>query len=127
MPFEWGYFPDTKPSFPAEISDAIIREGALPGILGDCHASGTQVIEDFGEEKHPHRKPIIYTSVDSVMQIAAHETHFGWSGSTTSAAASDADVRSAEIGRVIARPFVGERRGAFQRTPNRKDFRHPAA
>ena len=76
MPFEWGYFPRTVPTFPAELTEAIIREGALPGILGDCHASGTEIIERFGEEHIRTGKPICYTSADSVIQIAAHEQPF---------------------------------------------------
>ncbi len=125
VPFEWGYFPDTKPSFPPEISAAIIREGGLPGILGDCHASGTAVIEDFGEESISTGKPILYTSVDSVLQIAAHETHFGLERLYDLCRIGRRIVDPLMIGRVIARPFVGERRGAFQRTPNRKDFAIP--
>ncbi|MGL4242287.1 MAG: phosphopentomutase, partial [Beijerinckiaceae bacterium] len=77
VPFEWGYFPNTIPAFPPELTAAIIREAGLPGILGDRHASGTQVIEDFGEESIRTGRPILYTSVDSVLQIAAHEEAFG--------------------------------------------------
>src|SRR5687767_12452061 len=49
VPFAWGYFPDTVPALPAELTEALIREADLPGILGNRHASGTQVIEDFGK------------------------------------------------------------------------------
>ncbi|TIT46882.1 MAG: phosphopentomutase, partial [Mesorhizobium sp.] len=48
--FDWGYFPDTVPAFPAELTEAIISEGEVPGILGNCHAPGTEIIEQFGEE-----------------------------------------------------------------------------
>ncbi|TIV72411.1 MAG: phosphopentomutase, partial [Mesorhizobium sp.] len=75
--FDWGYFPDTVPAFPAELTDAIIREGKVLGILGNCHAPGTEIIERLGEEHIRTGRPICYTSVDSVLQIAAHETHFG--------------------------------------------------
>ncbi len=125
VPFEWGYFPDRRPSFPAELTEAIIREGGLPGILGDRHASGTAVIEDFGEESIRTGKPIIYTSVDSVLQIAAHETHFGLERLYELCRTCRRLVDPLMIGRVIARPFVGERRDAFRRTPNRKDFAIP--
>ena len=75
--FGWGYFPDTVPALPAELTDAVIAKAGLPGILANRHAPGTGVIEDFGEEHIATGKPIFYTSVDSVIQIAAHETHFG--------------------------------------------------
>ena len=61
----------------AALTEAIIREGDVPGILGNCHASGTEIIERFGEEHIRSGKPICYTSADSVIQIAAHEHHFG--------------------------------------------------
>lgn len=125
VPFEWGYFPETIPSFPPELTAAIVREGGLPGILGDRHASGTAVIEDFGEESIRTGKPIIYTSVDSVMQIAAHETHFGLDRLYELCRTCRALVDPLMIGRVIARPFVGESRADFRRTPNRRDFAIP--
>lgn len=71
--FDWGYFPDTRPAFPAELTAALIRDAGLPGILGDCHASGTAIIEELGPEHVRTGRPICYTSVDSVFQIAAHE------------------------------------------------------
>ena len=74
--FDWGYFPDTVPAFPAELTEAMIREGEVPGILGNCHAPGTEIIERFGEEHIRTGKPICYTSVNSVLQIAAHEVAF---------------------------------------------------
>ena len=75
--FDWGYFPDTSPAFPRELTEALIREAGLPGILGDKHASGTAIIDEFGAEHIRTGKPILYTSVDSVLQIAAHEETFG--------------------------------------------------
>jgi phosphopentomutase len=125
VPFEWGYFPDTIPSFPAALTAAIVREGGLPGILGDRHASGTAVIEDFGEESIRTGKPILYTSVDSVLQIAAHEAHFGLARLYDLCRICRRLVDPLMIGRVIARPFVGESRETFHRTPNRKDFAIP--
>src|SRR5690606_25218934 len=73
--FDWGYFPDTAPCFPASLTAAMVREGKVPGVLANRHAPGTTVIEDFGEEHIRTGRPICYTSVDSVLQIAAHETH----------------------------------------------------
>ena len=125
VPFEWGYFPDTVPSFPPSLTEAIIREGEIPGILGDRHASGTAVIEDFGEDSLRTGKPIIYTSVDSVMQIAAHETHFGLERLYALCRICRRLVDPLMIGRVIARPFLGESRATFKRTANRKDFAIP--
>jgi phosphopentomutase len=123
--FAWGYFPQTIPSFPAALTEAIIREGELPGILGDCHAAGTTVIEDFGEESLRTGKPILYTSVDSVLQIAAHEEHFGLERLYELCRLCRRLVDPLMIGRVIARPFMGETLSTFKRTPNRKDFAIP--
>ena len=123
--FDWGYFPDTVPAFPAELTEAMIREGHVPGILADRHASGTQVIEDYGEEHIRTGKPICYTSVDSVLQIAAHETRFGLERLYEFCKVTRRLVDPLRIGRVIARPFVGEAAGSFRRTPNRKDFSVP--
>ncbi|MGI9480863.1 MAG: phosphopentomutase, partial [Hyphomicrobiales bacterium] len=75
--FDWGYFPKEEPAFPVELTEAIIKTAGLPGILGNKHASGTAVIEEFGAEQMRTGKPIVYTSADSVIQIAAHEEVFG--------------------------------------------------
>jgi phosphopentomutase len=125
VPFEWGYFANTIPSFPADLTEAIIREGRLPGILGDRHASGTGVIEEFGEESLRTGKPILYTSVDSVLQIAAHEEHFGLQRLYDLCKTCRKLVDPLMIGRVIARPFLGRSKADFKRTPNRKDFAIP--
>ncbi|WP_274630484.1 phosphopentomutase [Arvimicrobium flavum] len=127
VPFEWGYFPHTQPAFPAELTTSIVREGGLPGILGDRHASGTEILEEFGEEHIRTGKPICYTSADSVYQIAAHETHFGLQRLYDLCEIVRRLVDPLNIGRVIARPFVGERRGEFQRTANRRDYAVPPA
>ena len=123
--FDWGYFPDTRPAFPAELTAALIREAGLPGILADCHASGTQVIADYGAEHIRSGKPICYTSVDSVLQIAAHETHFGLERLYETCRIARRLVDPYRIGRVIARPFVGETPDSFARTANRKDLATP--
>lgn len=123
--FDWGYFPDTVPAFPAALTEALIREGNLPGILANCHASGTAVIEDFGAEHIRTGKPICYTSADSVLQIAAHETHFGLDRLYALCATARRLVDPWRIGRVIARPFIGEAQGAFVRTPHRRDYATP--
>ncbi len=125
VPFEWGYFANTIPSFPADLTAAIIREGKLPGILGDRHASGTGVIEEFGEESLRTGKPIFYTSVDSVLQIATHEEHFGLQRLYDLCKTCRKLVDPLMIGRVIARPFLGTSKADFRRTSNRKDFAIP--
>lgn len=125
VPFDWGYFHETVPAFPDALTQAIIREGGVPGILANRHASGTGVIEDFGEEHVRTGKPICYTSVDSVLQIAAHEEHFGLQRLYDLCAVVRRLVDPLVIGRVIARPFVGETAATFRRTPNRRDYAIP--
>ncbi|MFO7297417.1 MAG: phosphopentomutase [Pseudomonadota bacterium] len=123
--FPWGYFPKASPCFPPEIVKALCEEAGLPGILGDCHASGTAIIEALGEEHLKTRKPICYTSVDSVFQIAAHEEVFGLDRLYEVCAIARRLLDPLRIGRVIARPFVGTCRHGFQRTQNRRDFAVP--
>jgi phosphopentomutase len=123
--FDWGYFPETTPTFPASLTSAIVAEVGLPGILGDRHASGTEVIAQFGEEHIRTGKPICYTSADSVFQIAAHETHFGLERLYELCGIVRRLVDPLNIGRVIARPFIGETQQTFERTANRRDFAVP--
>lgn len=123
--FDWGYFPDTQPAFPASFTEALIREAGLPGILANCHAAGVEVIERFGEEHVRTGKPICYTSADSVIQIAAHETHFGLERLYDLCRIARRLADPLNVGRIIARPFVGETAATFERTPNRKDFATP--
>ena len=123
--FDWTYFPDTQPTFPAQLTADIIREAELPGILGDRHASGTEIIEELGEEHIRTGKPICYTSADSVYQIAAHEKHFGLERLYDLCKIVRKLVDPLNIGRVIARPFVGTSRDDFKRAANRRDFAVP--
>jgi len=120
--FDWGYFPHTVPAFPQDLIDAIVAHCKLPGLLALRHASGTEVIEDFGEEHIRTGKPIAYTSADSVVQIAAHEEHFGLERLYDVCKAARALTYKLNIGRVIARPFIGEARGHFVRTGHRRDY-----
>lgn len=122
VPFAWHYYPHTVPAFPKELTDAIIARCNLPGLLCLAHASGTQVIEDLGEEHLHTGKPIIYTSADSVIQIAAHETQFGLKRLYDVCQVTRDLTYDIKVGRVIARPFLGETAKTFQRTGNRKDF-----
>jgi phosphopentomutase len=122
---DWGYFPDTTPCFPSELTDALIQKAKLPGLLGNCHASGTSIIEELGEAHITTGKPICYTSADSVFQIAAHETHFGLDRLYTVCDIARELVDAWNIGRVIARPFAGDAPGEFIRTADRRDYTTP--
>ena len=122
VPFDWGYFPQTEPCFPPDLTEELVQRAGLPGILGNKHASGTVIIEELGEESIRTGKPICYTSADSVFQIAAHETHFGLEKLYALCETAFALTAPLNIGRVIARPFVGEDRASFRRTGNRRDF-----
>ena len=119
--FDWGYFPPLEPCFPAELIAELIAEAKLPGVLGQTHASGTTIIEQLGEEHLRTGKPIVYTSADSVFQIAAHEERFGLQRLYDICEIARKLVDKYQIGRVIARPFVGAP-GTFQRTGNRRDY-----
>lgn len=125
VPFEWGYFPHTEPTFPPDLIEKLIAEAKLPGILGNKHASGTTIIAELGEESIRTGKPICYTSADSVFQIAAHETHFGLERLYEICRIAFELTAPLRIGRVIARPFVGETPNEFKRTGNRRDFAIP--
>jgi phosphopentomutase len=123
--FDWGYFPKTVPCFPRALTDAIIARAELPGLLGNKHASGTDIIAEFGEEHMETSKPIIYTSGDSVIQIAAHEEIFGLDRLYETCEIARELSYDLNIGRVIARPFVGADARDFTRTGNRKDYSIP--
>ena len=123
--FNWGYFPQTIPTFPKSLVDEALQRAALPGILGDKHASGTDIIEEYGEEHIRTGKPIFYTSTDSVIQIAAHEKHFGLERLYDLCKIMRTLVDPLNIGRVIARPFIGETKDTFTRTGNRRDYSVP--
>ncbi len=123
--FDWGYFPETVPAFPESLSAALIAEGKLAGILANRHASGIAVVEDYGEEHLRTLKPICYTSADSVLQIAAHEEVFGLDRLYDLCRIARRLCDPLNIGRVIARPFVGRTAKNFVRTANRKDFAVP--
>jgi len=122
VPFDWHYFPDTVPAFPPELIAEFIKRANLPGILGDCHASGMPILHELGEEHIRTGKPICYTSADSVFQIAAHETHFGLERLYEICEIAAKIFHPLMVGRVIARPFIGESSAEFSRTLNRKDL-----
>jgi phosphopentomutase len=120
--FDWGYFSAEGDAFPPELVERICTEAGIPGILGNCHASGTDIIRQYGEEHIRTGKPICYTSSDSVFQIAAHERHFGLERLLKLCEIVRRLVDDYNIGRVIARPFVGETASTFERTGNRRDY-----
>jgi phosphopentomutase len=123
--FEWGKFPEVVPTFPAELTKAMITRADLPGVLANKHASGTEVIAEYGNEHILSGKPIVYTSADSVVQIAAHEEHFGLERLYKLCLITRKLVDPMNIGRVIARPFVGQTAQSFERTGNRRDYSVP--
>ncbi|HAD43137.1 MULTISPECIES: phosphopentomutase [Plesiomonas] len=120
--FDWGYFSSHDNSFPQELLDRIVARAKLPGYLGNCHASGTQILDELGEEHMRTGKPIFYTSADSVFQIACHEETYGLDNLYDLCKIVREELDGYNIGRVIARPFVGNKPGEFQRTGNRKDL-----
>ena len=115
--FEWGYFSDHENSFPQELLDKLVERANLPGYLGNCHSSGTVILDQLGEEHMKTGKPIFYTSADSVFQIACHEETFGLDKlyELCKIAREELTNGGYNIGRVIARPFIGDKAGNFHR------------
>ena len=120
--FDWGYFHDKTDSFPDKLIKALCEKTGVPGILANRHAPGTDVLDWFGEEHIQKGMPICYTSVDSVFQVAAHEKYFGLQKLYDFCQAARELLDEYNIGRVIARPFIGENQDEFTRTGNRRDF-----
>jgi phosphopentomutase len=118
-------FPTYPNGFPAAVIDRFVKETSVPGILGNIPASGTEIIKVLGEEHVKTGKPIVYTSADSVFQIAAHEEVISldrlYEICEIARRILDGEHK---VGRVIARPFLGEP-GAFYRTENRHDYAVP--
>ncbi|HLD45696.1 MAG TPA: phosphopentomutase, partial [bacterium] len=127
VPFQMPVFDE---GLPQEMLDRFLtrcREqgNPLPGVLGEGKpASGTEIIAELGEEHVRTGKPIVYTSADSVFQIAAHEEAFGLQKLYDVCVIARAMLNEYEdkLGRVIARPFVGHNKTDFKRTPNRHDY-----
>ncbi len=122
VPWEWQYFERTEGSFDVELIAQINKVSGSDGILGNCHAPGTAIIEAFGAEHMRSGRPICYTSADSVFQIAAHEDTFGLERLMQLCSDLAPILHAQRVGRVIARPFVGDAKAGFTRTPNRRDF-----
>lgn len=121
VPWDWTYFPDTIPAFPEALVARVCEAAGTDGILGNCHASGVPIIERLGAEHMKSGWPICYTSADSVFQIAAHEETFGLDRLQALCKTLAPDLHAMKVGRVIARPFVGQP-GHFRRTANRHDY-----
>ena len=122
VPWEWKYFERIEDSFDADLIDAVAAAAGTDGILGNCHAPGTAIIEALGAEHMRTGKPICYTSADSVFQIAAHEETFGLERLLKLCEDIAPMLHEQRVGRVIARPFVGDAETGFSRTPHRRDF-----
>jgi len=125
VPWEWTTFPDTVPAFPDALAAEAARLAGTAGILGNCRASGTEIIARLGAEHLRSGWPICYTSADSVFQIAAHEEAFGLDRLLALCARLAPRLHAMRVGRVIARPFTGSAGTGFERTPNRRDFAIP--
>ncbi len=123
--FDWGYFPKAIPCFPEALIHSLCEKTGLPGILGNCHASGTEIIARLGASHMKSGQPICYTSADSVFQIAAHEGTFGLDHLYELCSVARRLVDPLNIGRVIARPFAGNASDGFRRTANRRDYAVP--
>ena len=113
-------------AFPKELIDSLIKEANLPGILSNEVGSGTVLLEKYGLESMKTGKPIIYTSADSVFQIAAHEDTIPVKHlyKICQTARNIIDRDGYNIGTVIARPYIGTDSSNFKRTYNRKDFEY---
>jgi len=125
VPFEWGTFPSQENCFPASLLQNLITQGQIGGTLANKHASGTEVIKEFGVEHLETGFPICYTSADSVFQIAAHEQTFGLERLYELCKVAKRLVDPLDITRVIARPFIGTCSDNFERTANRRDLTTP--
>jgi len=118
--WDWTCFPNARPAFPPALVEEVKRLAGVDGILGNEHASGTEIVARLGAEHERTGWPICYTSADSVFQIAAHEGSFGLDRLLALCAALAPVLHARKVGRVIARPFVGAP-GGYVRTANRRD------
>ena len=121
----FGVFRQAEDSFPSELLEKLAEHGELPGVLGNCHASGTEIIQRLGPEHLRSGCPIVYTSADSVFQIAAHEEAFGLARLYRLCELARGLLADYNIGRVIARPFTGDAAAGFSRTVHRRDYALP--
>ncbi len=119
-------FPKFPDGFPLRIIDEFVDLAKVPGVLGNIPASGTEIIKQLGEEHIRTGKPIVYTSADSVFQIAAHEEVVPIDRLYEICEIARKILHGDdEVARVIARPFLGNNAGDFKRTENRHDYAVP--
>jgi phosphopentomutase len=119
---DWHYFPHEVPAFPEEAMARLREAGGLERTLFNAHGSGSDVLERFGAEHMETGAPIVYTSADSVVQIAAHEETFGLERLLQLCEVAAEIFHPMNVGRIIARPFVGDAESGFTRTANRRDL-----
>ncbi len=119
---DWHYFEKCEPVFPRDQIEQIISRTNITGILGNCHASGVEIINELGEQHLETGKPIFYTSLDSVVQIASHEGKMSLNDLYSLAKVTAEVFHPLGVCRIIARPFSGNNVIGFSRTKNRKDF-----
>ena len=118
-------FPTFPDGFPPHLIESLVRDAGLPGVLGNVPASGTEILERLGAESVETGRPIVYTSADSVLQVAAHAERFGLERLYGVCEVARELTRPLGLGRVIARPFVDAAPGAptrFARTYDRRDW-----
>jgi len=120
--FNWGYYPNQPDCFPQAFLSELTAKTGVAGVLGCCHASGTDIIRELGVEHLQTGQPICYTSADSVFQVAAHEQAFGLENLYHFCETARELLYKDNIGRVIARPFTGNNPEDFIRTGNRRDY-----
>lgn len=115
-------FPTYPDGFPHEIIDEFIRQTGVPGVLGNCVASGTEIIKELGAEHEESGKPIVYTSADSVFQIAVNVDKYPLKSLYDMCEKARKILTGRhQVARVIARPFVGSQ-GCYTRTSDRRDY-----
>ena len=122
VPWAWTHFPLEEPSFPEDLVERVKSLAGTDDILGNRGASGTEIIAELGSEHVRTGRPICYTSADSVFQIAAHEEAFGLERLLTLCEGIAPDLHEMRVGRVIARPFIGNEASGYTRTGNRRDY-----
>lgn len=123
LKIETPFITFTESGFPKELLDELSKRTGR-NIVGNKAASGTDIIEEYGEHQIETGDLIVYTSADSVLQIAAHEKYVGLDELYEACEIARELTMKEEwmVGRVIARPFVGEKKGEFTRTSNRHDY-----
>ena len=118
-------FPVFENGFDSDLLNKWVADNKLPGWLGNKAASGTTILDELGEEHIRSGKPIVYTSGDSVFQIACSEETFGLRRLYDISVSARKLLDPLGVGRIIARPFLGKKPGEFKRTENRRDFSLP--